>query len=220
MSIALEPCAQAVVVARCAQAAHVGVRDFIGDEAAEVPEETVGIGAANSGHSEECGKIRSGVIAEGGLEASGKVVREVLPAHFVAVEHRVAYGLAVGGRRAGEYLAEVGVEVSGHMGTAHLVHFVSRGFGICGTVLRACGSGGEAVDDPLAGRHLPVERAVSRHLATQHNGLRGIKRGAGSVFWFGRPLVFVPHRQRAFEHLRERLLVGARHERRAAHGDG
>ena len=128
--------------------------------------------------------------------------------------------LAVFRRRTGENLAEVGVEVRGDMRAAHLVDLVARRLGVGGDVLRARRRGAEAVDHPLAGRHLPVKRAVGRDLPGQHNSLRWVECRARQVRGVVRPLVFVPHRERRLEHLCERLLVGARDERRAAYRDG
>ena len=220
VSVALQPRPHPVRVACLAQSADVGIRDLVGDKAAEVPEKPVCVVAAARAHAERRRKIGRGVVAEGRLELGGEVVGEVLPTLLVAVEDRVLDRLAVFRRRTGENLAEVGVEVRGDMRAAHLVDLVARRLGVGGDVLRARRRGAEAVDHPLAGRHLPVKRAARRDLPGQHNSLRWVECRARQVRGVVRPLVFVPQRERRLEHLCERLLVGARDERRAAYRDG
>ena len=220
VSVALQPRSQPVRVARLAQATDIRIRDLVGNEAPEVPEEPVCIVTAARAHAEQGGEVGRRVVTEGCLELGGEVIGVVLPALLVAVEDRVLNRLAVFRRRAGENLSEVGVEVRGDVFAAHLIDLVARCLGVGGTVLRARRRGTEAVDHPLADRHLPVKRAVRRDLVRQHHGLRRIERRAGHVRGIVRPLVLVPHRERRLVHLRERLLVGARDKRRAADRDG
>ena len=220
MSIALEPRLHAVRVRRLAKSSDVRVRDFVRDKPPEVPEESVRIRAAAHGHAVQDGEIRRRIIAERRLELLREAVGEVLSALLVAVEDGVAYRLAAFRRRGLENLAEVGVKVRGDVLAAHLVHLVSRRLGIGRTVLRSGRGARDAVDRPCSGGNLPVELAVGRDLARQHDGLRRIERRLFGTFHFNRPFVFFPHRKRRLVHLAERLLDGALDVRRGAYGDG
>ena len=66
--VTLQPGFQTLLVAGVAQAADITVSDFIGDEAAEIPEKAVRFFRIADNRSEESGKIRRRVIAELFLE--------------------------------------------------------------------------------------------------------------------------------------------------------
>jgi hypothetical protein len=164
VAVVFQPQAEAVFPGGLVHAADVFGGDAVGDDAAQVPEETLALRGAADDAAAEHGQPGDGVVTELFLETFRQVVAPVLRTHLVAVGDDAGERPAVGGGHAFEELADERVEMLLGELAVHLVHFEAFAFRRGGRVGHAGGGLADALDDPLAGGHVPGEGAVFREL--------------------------------------------------------
>ena len=100
-----------------------------------------------------------------------------------------------------------------HMLLTHLVHLQTGSLGRGWSVGDTCSEHSRSVSGPFACRHLPFQFSVILHLFRQVDNFPGLcYQSCLQRFGLCGPHIPVPHRQRALEHLAQRLLFVAFHQ--------
>ena len=206
MSIALQPGGETMLVTGVTQSAHIIVSHAVGYQSAQIPEEAFALVLRTDDSPIKCGDIGNGVIAISVAEGFHHVISPVQSACLITVFHHYLECRTVLGRNASEQFAQESIKVTGHMGSAQLVHLISRSFLAGGTIGHTRGNHSCANDGPLSFGCFPGECAVLLHAGSKVDYFGGLGYGhLGRLLLCG-PHIFSPHGQRGLIHLGQGLL--------------
>ena len=176
MSIVLQPYLQAMGVGHIPESTHILRTDFVGDIGTKLAQEIVGIFLGINRITEIHGQTSGHVVAKTSGELLYHTVSKILPTFLITVEHRIFQALQVAGRNMLHHLADVSVEMVLHVLPVHLVQLQADSLRNSRTIGHAIRRHTDTQDDPVALRHLPVERTVRLQLVGQVDDLGGIHR--------------------------------------------